>query len=188
MNSNDHDLLLRAQTFDQQALAEIYDRYQAGMYRYALRLLGDEALAEDCVADTYLRFLRALRHGQGPQSSLQAYLYRVAHNWITDYYRSRPLPALELDENLHSSEACLPDHQAELRFLQMEMRHALRRLTPDQRQVILLRFFENWSNEAVAEALQKPVGAVKALQHRALAALGRMLTDPKTEVFYESIA
>lgn len=187
MNSNDQELLSQARTFDQESLAEIYDRYQAGLYRYALRLLGDESLAEDCVAETFLRFLRALRQGQGPQTHLQAYLYRVAHNWITDYYRSRPPPLLELDENLRSAEASQPDRQAELLFLQLEMRAALRCLTPDQRQVIMLRFFENWSNEAVAKALHKPVGAVKSLQHRALAALGRMLTDTKTEVLYESL-
>ena len=50
-------------------------------------------------------------------------------------------------------------------------------LTPDQRQVILLKFFEGWNNASIAAAINKPVGAVKSLQHRALKALRRVLVD-----------
>jgi RNA polymerase sigma-70 factor (ECF subfamily) len=50
-------------------------------------------------------------------------------------------------------------------------------LTPDQRQVVILKFLEGWSNAEVAETLNKPVGAVKSLQHRALGALRRILLE-----------
>jgi RNA polymerase sigma-70 factor (ECF subfamily) len=59
-------------------------------------------------------------------------------------------------------------------------RQALWRLTPDQRQVIVLKYYQGLSNEEVAAALDKPVGAVKSLQHRALDALRRMLTGPES--------
>jgi RNA polymerase sigma-70 factor (ECF subfamily) len=55
------------------------------------------------------------------------------------------------------------------------VRAALARLTPEQRQVISLKYLEGWENDAIAAALQKPVGAVKALQHRAIASLKRLL-------------
>lgn len=175
MNNSEQELLLGARQFEIDALAAIYDRYQPRLYNYAMRLLGDPNLAEDCVAETFLRFLKALRDGKGPQDCLQAYLYRIAHNWITDIYRRQPPPALELDEHLQSGEESRPDVQAERQLVQEQMRAALHRLTPEQRQVIVLRFFEGCSVECVATALQKPTGAVKALQHRALAALGRLL-------------
>jgi len=169
----DESLLERARRFDLAALAEIYDRYSPGVYRYAARLLGDASLAEDCTAETFNRFLLALRNGGGPRDQLQAYLYRIAHNWITDYYRRQPAPELELTDAAGMESG--PPSTAEDVLERERVRSALFSLTADQRQVVMLRFLEGWDHEAIARALGKPVGAVKSLQHRALAALRRML-------------
>jgi len=67
--------------------------------------------------------------------------------------------------------------------LQQQVRAALLRLTPEQRQVIVLKYIEGCDNETIAAALQKPVSAVKSLQHRALGALKRLLLQEK-EVDY----
>jgi RNA polymerase sigma-70 factor (ECF subfamily) len=173
--ANEQALLARAQRFEPEALAEIFDRYNAGVYRYAMRLLGDSDLARECMSETFSRFLHALRRGAGPKDYLQAYLYRIAHNWITDYYRSSHLATLPLDAELPSDPAGEP-HQAAAEAIELQqLRSALASLTPDQRQVITLKYLEDWQNEDIARALQKPVGAVKALQHRAVAALRRLL-------------
>ncbi len=173
-------LLARAHDFDPAALAEIYDHYSLGVYRYAYRLLGDPCQAEDCVADTFSRFLQALRGGGGPQDHLQAYLYRVAHNWITDQYRRQPPPPLELDEE--EADGQVEIEEAVTQRQQVDhLRAALVRLTPDQRQVIVLKFLEGWENEKVAAIIEKPVGAVKALQHRAVESLHRMLLAHREE-------
>ena len=169
-------LLTRARSFEPEALGVIYDQYSPGIYRYARRLLGNDSLAEDCVGDTFSRFLQALRGGGGPQDHLQAYLYRVAHNWITDLYRRQPPPPLELDEN-HPASSAGVESQAGQAIEQARMRAALVRLTDEQRQVVTLRFLEGWDPEEIARTVQKPVGAIKSLQHRALAALRRMLVD-----------
>lgn len=168
------ELLQGARRFDEAALGEIYDLYSGKLYAYAMRLLGSQDMAEDCVAETFSRFLLALKNGGGPRQYLQAYLYRVAHNWITDTYRRQPPPPLELKEELNSGEEAVEQH-AEEKFQQERLRRALRLLTEDQRQVIVLRFLEDMENEEVAAALQKEVGAVKALQHRAVASLRRIL-------------
>ncbi len=183
------DLLNGAKVFDMQSLAEIYDLYSPGLYAYAMRLLGDENLAEDCVAETFSRFLKRLRAGQGPDQHLQAYLYRVAHNWITDQYRRQPPAPVELSdemsEALVAEEESQPEALVHRRMAQKHVRAALRLLTPDQRQVIVLRFIEGWENEQVAIAVEKPVSAVKALQHRALAALRKWLPEEVKEDIYE---
>jgi RNA polymerase sigma-70 factor, ECF subfamily len=173
-----------ARIFNMQSLGAIYDRYSPGRYVYAMRLMGDECLADDCVAETFARFLKAVRAGQGPDEYLQAYLYRVAHNWITDQYRRQPPPPFELDESLHAEDDAQPENQTAKRLEQERVRTALRMLTPDQRQVIILRFFEGWENEEVAAAVQKPVSAVKALQHRAIASLRRWLIRAEKEKKY----
>src|SRR5688572_6537897 len=87
--------------FDRQALVEIYEHYSPEIFRYAYRLLDDNDLAEDCVADTFHRFMIALRNGTNFEN-IRAYLYRIAHNWITDHYRRQPLPPLSLDDEVHS--------------------------------------------------------------------------------------
>lgn len=178
MESSSEEALLRlAQQFDQTALAEIYDCYNQGIYYYALRMLGDPSLAEDCAAETFSRFLRALRGGGGPTDNLKAYLYRSAHNWITDHYRREPVPALELSDEIYGQGSDDPLDETDLRIKQHRVRTALRLLTPDQRQVILLRFVEGWDLAEVAASLNKPAGAIKALQHRAIAALRKMLVE-----------
>ncbi|MFZ6030816.1 MAG: RNA polymerase sigma factor [Chloroflexota bacterium] len=174
--STDHSLLERATRFEADALAEIFDRYHAGIYRYAMRLLGDTDLARECMSETFSRFLNALHRGVGPKDYLQAYLYRIAHNWITDHYRSKTPPSLSLDAEMPSASDENPSQVVADRLEIQQTRAALALLTPDQRQVITLKYLEGWSNEQIARALNKPVGAVKSLQHRALDALHRILS------------
>jgi RNA polymerase sigma-70 factor, ECF subfamily len=172
---DEQNLLDGAKVNNLSSLTAIYKLYSPGLYRYAMRLLGDDCLAEDCVAETFSRFLKTLRAGQGPRDHLQAYLYRIAHNWITDSYRRQPPPPLDLDEALKAPDHFLPEVQADTGLEQKQVRLALRSLTPDQRQVITLRFIEGWQNDEVALAMQKPVGAIRALQFRALNMLRRLL-------------
>jgi len=171
-------LLQGARAFDPDCLAELYDRYSPELYAFAWRLLGDTGLAEDCIADTFTRLLSVLRSGGGPTDHLRAYLYRSAHNWTTDHYR-RKLPA-DLPENMPDSDP-LPERQADMAQRQHRLRAALMGLTPDQRQVILLRFYQGLDPEETAAAVGRPTGAVKSLQHRALAALRRLLLNEDVE-------
>jgi RNA polymerase sigma-70 factor (ECF subfamily) len=169
-------LLQQARQFDEEALAEIYDTLSPAIYAYAMRLLGDVDLAEDCVAETFSRFLHAVSSGGGPKNFLKAYLYRVAHNWITDRYRhARPETPLELNLELTADSRAEPHTSVVDEMERQELRAALALLTPEQRQVVSLKYLENLDNAAIAEALQKPVGAIKSLQHRALGTLRRIL-------------
>ena len=169
-------LLRRARRYDEQALVEIYDTLSPAIYAYAMRLLGDVDLAEDCVAETFSRFLNALSAGGGPKDYLKAYLYRVAHNWITDRYRhTRPETPLDQNLELTADEKAEPHTSVVDKMERQELRAALALLTPEQRQVVTLKYLENLDNAEIAEALQKPVGAIKSLQHRALGTLRRIL-------------
>lgn len=173
-------LLEQARCFDLTALGEIYDCYSPGVFRYAIRLLGETDLAEECVAETFSRFLKALHNGGGPKDYLQAYLYQVAHHWITDYYRRQPLPDLPLDEAFANDQDD-PAKTAVENIDRERVRAALLLLTPEQRQVVVLKYLEGWENEAVAALLEKPLGSIKSLQHRALEALRRILLPAREE-------
>ncbi len=170
----DQDLIQRIQRFEPQALAAVYDLYSPGLYGYAVRLLGKNDLAEECVAETFDRLLQAIRNGKGPRQNLKAYLYRVAHNWITDQYRYVPA-MLPLEPELTAGTVHTAVDLLNQRVDAECLREALAQLTPDQRQVVVLKYLEDWTNEEVARAMDKPIGAVKSLQHRALATLQRIM-------------
>lgn len=175
VNMQEDELLRRAAALDPVALAEIYDRYSPELYAYAMRQLGHTTLAEDCLSETFTRFLSILQRRRGPTDHLRAYLYRIAHNWITDQYRRQPRPEVEIPEHIPADEKTTPTVAADLTRDQDLVRKALSRLTPDQRQVIVLRYLEDWELDEIAAAMNKPPGSVKSLQHRAIAALKRLL-------------
>jgi RNA polymerase sigma-70 factor (ECF subfamily) len=163
-------LSTEVQRIDKQALVRVYEEYSPGLYRYAYRLLGDQDLAEECVSETFSRFLGVIRRGSGPEGNLRAYLYRVAHNWVVDHYRKQAALA-PLESDAHAD----PDSDLEKGIHSRQeieqLRLALLNLPEEQRMVVELRFMEDWSHERVAEFLGKTVDATRALQHRALAAL-----------------
>jgi len=160
-----------------QELVNIYEQHSPGLYRYAYRLLGDQILAEETVSETFSRLLMAIRYGKGPRQNIQAYLYRVAHNYVMDLYRRQPLIISSADAEDQVDEQLNPAHVVSKEMERERVRLALIKLSPDQRQVISLRILDNWSHEEVAAVIGKTVEATRALQHRALAALRRLLLE-----------
>ena len=175
MPSIDDRWIARAREYDRSALAEIFDALSPELYRYAYRLLGQREAAEDLLGETFLRFLHSIRAGGGPSKHLRAYLYRILHNLAMDSYRRRIPDQDALDPAALSAEETDPFHAAADAISAEQAREALWRLTPGQRQVILLRYVQGLNFEEIAEVLAKPLGAVKALQHRGLNALRRTL-------------
>lgn len=174
--------LQRANSLDRDALGAIYDEYHQPMYSYIFRRVGDVETARDLTAEIFRRLLQAIQGGSGPRDNLRAWLYRVAHNIIVDHYRrqgNRQLCPLEED---WVAAGANPSKEVEQRIQLDRVRVALTRLTPDQQQVVALKFLEGMSNKEVAEITGKPVGAIKSLQHRALASLQRQLIPSEEEV------
>lgn len=170
---DERTLLPRLQALEEAALEIVYDTFQPPLYRYAYRLLGRPESAEDVVAETFHRLLQALYQGIGPRKHLQAWLYRVLHNLVVDQYRRQMPCRQELPGDLAAEGD--PAEEVQRLLVQERIRQALHRLTRDQQQVIVCKYLEGMSNEEVAAVLGKPVGAIKSLQHRALAALRRIL-------------
>jgi RNA polymerase sigma-70 factor (ECF subfamily) len=106
----------------------------------------------------------------------EAWLYRIAHARVIDHYRRRNVRKVApLDEGLADGEKTDPDHLVADRDEAGRAWQALLLLTEEQQQVISLRFIAGYSTAEVASLLEKTEGAVKALQHRALATLRRIL-------------
>lgn len=178
--SREPALVSPARCVDLDSVVEIYHQFSPGLYRYASRLLGDQALAEDCVAETFRRLLEALVGGGGPYEYVQAYLYTIAHNWVTDQFRKKSLsvgPAVPKADSTRHDPACIAQERLELD----RVRAALAHLNPDQRQVISMRYLEGRSPHEIAGLLGKSIGSVRTLQHRGVVQLKRLLIQSESK-------
>ena len=166
-------VLDRAKRYDEAALGELFDRYAPRVYAYIFRRVGDAHQAEDLTGDVFVRVIQAIKSERFWHTSFRAWLYRIAHNLVVDHYRRQPA---EIDKALDDGLAATDDDlvtTVSKRLSQQELGPAIRRLTPDQQQVLALRFGAGMTAREVAEVMNKTVGAIEALQHRALAALRR---------------
>ncbi|MCE7982677.1 MAG: sigma-70 family RNA polymerase sigma factor [Caldilinea sp. CFX5] len=176
-NLSEKVLLEGAASFDERALGELYDRYEARIYSYIYRRTGNESLAEDLTAQVFLKMLEAIRGDKGWHSSFSGWLYRIAHNAVIDYYRQRDRQQqVSLEDTLTTTAS---DHNpvvmAEASLDAQRLRTAIGRLTEEQSEVITLRFLEGYSISEVAEMLDKTEGSIKALQYRAVTTLRQLL-------------
>jgi len=174
--SSEAALLQRIRQWDTVALGQVYDDYYDRIYRYIYCYLGRADAAEDLAANVFTRLLIAVRNGNSPRSNLSAWLYRVAHNLVVDTFRRKPVEDLEAAEWLDSGEPDLT-HTVEQNLQLERVRTALQQLTATQQQVIVCKFLEGMDSREVAQILGKSEGAVDALQHRALLALRRALSQ-----------
>jgi RNA polymerase sigma-70 factor (ECF subfamily) len=175
MSTDETRLIQRAKEGDPAAFAELYDQYQPAIYRYIFYRVDDTATAEDLTADVFVRLVERIDRFTYRGRPLLAWLYTIARNLVMDHHRrsGRSVP-LSLDTP-HVADMPDPEETAEDALAQQRLAAALSCITKDQREVIILKFIEGLNNETVAQTMGKSVGAIKALQHRALAALRRVM-------------
>jgi RNA polymerase sigma-70 factor (ECF subfamily) len=173
--SDDRTLLKQAKAYDPAALGQLYDLYAPKMYAYIYRRVGNASLAEDLTSELFVRMLKALHNGSGWRDSFIGWLYRVAHNLVVDYYRRRPPVADPLLEDGPATTDSDPAVVADRSMANEELFRAIRQLTPDQQEVLVLRFGEGLTAREVGEIVGKTTGAVEALQRRGIAGLRRIM-------------
>jgi RNA polymerase sigma-70 factor (ECF subfamily) len=174
----DH-VIARAQAGDSDAIATLYECYKNKVYRYLYYRTGEHHAAEDLTAEVFMRAIKSLPHYRQRAVPIHAWLLQIARNLAIDHSRRMSVRRHhDLDENLVDP-APTPEMIAERRLEISHMWDALRRLTADQCDVIILRFLSDMSIAEVARLLNKSESAVKTLQMRGLAALERILTARK---------
>jgi RNA polymerase sigma-70 factor (ECF subfamily) len=173
----------RARTGDQQALADIYDWYLARVYRYVLARVGKVADAEDLTEEVFLKMLGAISEFRWRAVPFSAWIFRIAHNQVVSYFRraSSRGPTAPLLENLVDQRQDTAT-TVERRLTVDAVFRASQQLPEAQRDVIALRFAVGLSIAETAKALGKREGNVKALQHKGVARLQRLLAVPADEV------
>jgi RNA polymerase sigma-70 factor (ECF subfamily) len=166
--------LARRAASDPDAFSELYQRYLPGVYRYHLARTGQVQEAEDLTAQTFLTALESIHSFRG-QGSFAAWLFGIASHKLADHYRRRrPELPLELAEAVHSPNP-LPEEAAVQRLEMRRVTRALRLLSPERAEALVLVIFGGLSMAEAAQALGKTEAAVKMLIHRGLKELKERL-------------
>lgn len=171
----------RARTGDQQALADIYDWYMPRVYRYTLTRIGNQHEAEDLTEEVFLKLLSAIPDFKWRDVPFSAWVFRIAHNCVVTHFRKtsqRGGPTTEIPLDMIDGRHDIA-YAIEEQITMEEVRQAAAQLPEAQREVIALRFAVGLSIADTAKALGKREGNVKALQHKAVAKLQKMLV-PRT--------
>jgi RNA polymerase sigma-70 factor (ECF subfamily) len=180
VRTQDEDLLIRrAQQGDLAAVSELYNLHVDRIYQYVRYRIGDDQTAEDITAEVFLRAIESLGTYSDRGAPFIAWLYRIAHARVIDFWRaSNRRQTAPLEDPLLQESLVDTDEAIETDFLQHRLLwSALRRLTDDQQNVIILKFVQGLSNAEIAQLIGKTEGAVKALQRRALESLARLLNE-----------
>lgn len=161
---------------DPNAFGELYDLFVERVYRYLYFRTGSHPEAEDLTEQVFLKAWEAIERYRWQGRPFLAWLYRLAHNTHIDHVRSQK-PTTSLNNDDRPLELASPSAAGELtRALDADLlARALGELTPDQQQVIVMKFLEGLDNEQIAQSMEKREGAIRALQMRALMSLRRVL-------------
>ncbi len=168
-------LLNRVRALDQDALAEVHNKYYTSIYRYIAFRVNDSQTAEDLTSEVFLRLLSAVRDKSAPQKTLRGWLYGVASHVLKEHYRKKKRDSFTiLHEDIPSAEQSLDQQIADI--MQNENLQALMKsLTDDQQNVLALRFGFGMPIQEVAHTMGKSEGSVKMLQARAIAAISQRI-------------
>ena len=175
--AEDRELVDRVLRGDDTAFEYLFNRYRDAIHRLFVQRLGGSNDADDLLQETFIKVYINL-HRYRPDYTFGQWVYTIARNTFIDFVRKRQ-EELPIDERFASPPS--PSPTPEESFINLQQRsqieHYLERLTPRYRQLIVMRFFEEYSYEEIAAKLALPLGTVKTQIHRAREQMCRLIAE-----------
>ncbi len=170
------EVLEQARRLEPKAIAKLSQYCYPKAFSYIYYRVNDRSDAEDLTSEVCLRMMQSIQQQKG---SFKGWVYRVASNVVTDFYRRRAVRSV-VDPVAESVEEIADDRDESTQLLNQEqLKKGLSHLTDEQREVIILKFIEGYETEEIARLLEKSNEAIRALQFRALTTLKRILRTEK---------
>jgi RNA polymerase sigma-70 factor (ECF subfamily) len=170
----DQELIRKAQRGDTLAFGELYECCAPVIFRYLYTHLDSRMDAEDLTGEVFLKAWQSLPKYNERGVPFLAFLFRIARNVLVDHYRQSNRNTSKTPEELDGFKDESHTELIETVGSQIEHQRILQVLSglrPDYRSVLTLRFISELSPEETAKVMERSVGAIRVLQHRALAAL-----------------
>ena len=171
---DDEQLIQQVKNGDADAFGILYEQYAEMIFRYVYSHLENRLDAEDLTEDIFLRAWRALPKYDERGLPFSAFLFRIARNSLIDYYRQHK-SVQSIDDIVLQSHEIGPEEAVDERIDNADLRKTIAELREDYRTVLIFRFLSGLSPEETAQVMQRSVGAIRVLQHRALSALKDLL-------------
>ncbi len=171
---NDHELIKKAQLGDPKAFGDLYENHAPVVYRYLFAHLDSQMDAEDLTGEVFLKAWQSLPNYIERGVPFLAFLFRIARNALVDHYRqNHRMENKNPDdmETFHADGAPEPVDVVGNRLEHQVILGKLSSLRSDYQTVLTLRFISELSPEETAQVMNRSVGAIRVLQHRALNAL-----------------
>ncbi len=170
---DDVQLIENASNGDNEAFGLLYERYVRKIYNYIYYRTGNVNDAEDLTAKVFHRAFRHIENYNQRGVPFSAWLYRIAHNLVANWYRDRSRKKeVALDDQYPSSfHFDFPESALEKSQESEKLIKTIRKLPPERQQLIILKFVEGLSNAEIGLIMRKSEGAIKSLYHRTLGSL-----------------
>ncbi len=173
VDGDETELIERAK-HDPEAFGQLYERYVRRIYNYAYQFTRNREDAEDLTSRTFYQALRGIGVYSDRGLPFQAWLFRIAHNLVVNWYRDQSRhPVIGLDHVEDEMRAEDGNPQADSAQLEerRQLLHLISGLSEDRKTLLILKFVEKMSNAEIAKVLGRSEGAVKVLYHRTLLSL-----------------
>jgi RNA polymerase sigma-70 factor (ECF subfamily) len=165
---------------DEQALAELYDRFGRVAYGLARRILRDESLAEDAVQDAFLTAWRRADTFMPERAKASTWLLTLVHRRAVDLVRREDRRRAEpIDDTAEAPAAGTAEEVVWLRFERERVQAALRQLPDQQREALELAYYGGFTQSELAERLGQPIGTIKSRMFSGLGRLRDLLAEPE---------
>ena len=180
---SEEQLIKRAKLGDKVAISTLYEKHVDQIFRYiAYRVPENDA--EDLTAEVFVRMVESLPKFEYTGAPFEAWLYRIASARVADFHRKRGRRQVDEISEAMSDEKPLPEEKIQEKQEHRQLREALSQLSPEDQQILILRFVERKSHEEVAEIVGKNPSAIRTAQHRALKKLASHLNADGKERHY----
>jgi RNA polymerase sigma factor (sigma-70 family) len=165
---------------DEQALAELYDRFGRVAYGLARRILRDESLAEDAVQDAFLTAWRRADTFMPERAKASTWLLTLVHRRAVDLVRREDRRRAEpIDDTAEAPAERTAEEIVWLRFERERVQAALQRLPDQQREALELAYYGGFTQSELAERLGQPIGTIKSRMFSGLGRLRDLLAEPE---------
>ncbi len=174
MEHGDKDLIIDCQEGNTEAFGVLYDRYVKAIYAFVYYRTRQKEVAEDLTSQTFFKALRTIK-SVDPLRPFGSWLYKIAHNSVLDYYKTRH-PTADIDEAQHvsSGAASVADELHDANEA-TKIKKQLENLAPVERDIVMMRIWQELSYREISEILNKTEAACKMIYSRALKKLRDMV-------------